>query len=398
MAIEYTPSASERARARARRAAASADVSFLSRLDWLLLGGVVALVGYGLWAINGITHHDVEGSPRYFVTRQVAFVVAGAFAFVFALAVDPSRLQRFWRPIYIGTVAVMLLVYAAGPVTRGSQRWLDIGPFRFQPSEFGKLLFVLALAGFLAERIRRINELRTLLSAVGLAALPITLVFLQPDFGTALVYGAALAALLFLAGTRWLMIAALACAVVVGAVLVLWVLPAAGQHVLQPYQVDRITGFLHPEADPAGATYNVTQSKVAVGAGGLDGRGVAGATQTNLSYLPEHATDFVFASFAEQRGFFGAAILLCLYLLVVWRGLRIITVARDPFSAIVAGGIVVAFLFQIYVNVGMTMGIAPITGIPLPFVSVGGSSMIANLAAMGVLLSIHARGAPFRRR
>jgi rod shape determining protein RodA len=398
MAIEYTPSASERARARARRAAAAADVSFLRRLDWLLLGGVVALVGYGLWAINGITHHDVEGSPRYFVTRQVAFVVAGAFAFVFALAIDPSRLQRFWRPIYIGTVAVMLLVFVAGPVTRGSQRWLDIGPFRFQPSEFGKLLFVLALAGFLAERIRRINELRTVLSAVGLAALPITLVFLQPDFGTALVYGAALAALLFLAGTRWLMIAALACAVVVGAALVLWVLPAAGQHVLQPYQVDRITGFLHPEADPSGATYNVTQSKVAVGAGGLDGRGVAGATQTNLSYLPEHATDFVFASFAEQRGFFGAAILLCLYLLVVWRGLRIITVARDPFSAIVAGGIVVAFLFQIYVNVGMTMGIAPITGIPLPFISVGGSSMIANLAAMGVLLSIHARGAPFRRR
>jgi rod shape determining protein RodA len=398
MAVEYTPSASERARARARRAAAAADVSFLRRLDWLLLGGVVALVGYGLWAINGITHHDVEGSPRYFVTRQVAFVVAGALAFVFALAIDPSRLQRLWRPIYIGTVAVMLLVFVAGPVTRGSQRWLDIGPFRFQPSEFGKLLFVLALAGFLAERIRKINELRTVLSAVGLAALPITLVFLQPDFGTALVYGAALAALLFLAGTRWLMIAALACAVVVGAALVLWVLPAAGQHVLQPYQVDRITGFLHPEADPSGATYNVTQSKVAVGAGGLEGRGVAGATQTNLSYLPEHATDFVFASFAEQRGFFGAAILLCLYLLVVWRGLRIITVARDPFSAIVAGGIVVAFLFQIYVNVGMTMGIAPITGIPLPFISVGGSSMIANLAAMGVLLSIHARGAPFRRR
>jgi rod shape determining protein RodA len=162
--------------------------------------------------------------------------------------------------------------------------------------------------------------------------------------------------------------------------------------VLQPYQVARITGFLHPDADPSGATYNIAQSKVAVGAGGLDGRGVAGATQTNLSYLPEHATDFVFASFAEQRGFFGTAVLLCLYLLVVWRGLRIITVARDLFSAIVAGGIVVAFLFQIYVNVGMTMGIAPITGIPLPFVSVGGSSMIANLAAMGVLLAIYARG------
>src|SRR5213075_2174367 len=146
-------------------------------------------------------------------------------------------------------------------------------------------LFVLAIAGFLAERVRRINEVCTTLSAIGLAALPITLVFMQPDFGTALVYGAALAAVL------------------VGAVLILWALPAAGAHVLQPYQVKRITGFLHPEADPAGATYNITQSKVAVGAGGLDGRGVAGATQTNLSYLPEHATDFVFASLAEQRGF-----------------------------------------------------------------------------------------------
>jgi rod shape determining protein RodA len=200
------------------------------------------------------------------------------------------------------------------------------------------------------------------------------------------------------AGTRWLILAALSAIVLVAAALILWVLPAMGAHVLQPYQVARITGFLHPDADPSGATYNIAQSKVAVGAGGLDGRGVAGATQTNLLYLPEHATDFVFASFAEQRGFFGTAVLLCLYLLVVWRGLRIITVARDLFSAIVAGGIVVAFLFQIYVNVGMTMGIAPITGIPLPFVSVGGSSMIANLAAMGVLLSIHARGTPFRRR
>ena len=137
---------------------------------------------------------------------------------------------------------------------------------------------------------------------------------------------------------------------------------------------------------------------IAVGSGGVTGRGVSSATQTSLDYLPEHATDFVFASLAEQRGFVGAAILLCLYLLVVWRGLRVVTVARDMFSAIVAGGIVFAFLFQIFVNVGMTMGIAPITGIPLPFVSVGGSSEIANLIAIGVLLSIHLRGAPMRSR
>jgi rod shape determining protein RodA len=162
--------------------------------------------------------------------------------------------------------------------------------------------------------------------------------------------------------------------------------------VLKPYQVHRLTQFMNPSSDPRGATYNITQSITTVGAGGVHGRGVAGSTQTNLDYLPEHRTDFAFASLAEQRGFLGAAFLLCLYLLVVWRGLRIVTLARDHFSALVAGGIVVAFLFQVFVNVGMTMGIAPITGIPLPFVSVGGSSMIANLVAMGVLLAIYARG------
>jgi len=398
MAIEYVGTRADRARSRARRAARSQDLSFVRRLDWVLLGAVAGLVAYGLYAIGGITQHDVAGKPNYYLVRQALFALVGSIGFLAALAIDPDRLRRFWRPLYIGTVAVMFFVFLAGPVTRGSRRWIELGFFRFQPSEFGKVLFVIALAGFIADRSRRVNEPRTTLTTIGLAAVPIGLVFIQPDFGTALVYGAALAAVLFVAGTRWLSLAALGAAALLVAVAVLWALPAAGVHVLRPYQVQRLTGFTHSDADPSGATYNVTQSKVAVGAGGFDGRGVQGATQTNLDYLPEHATDFVFASLAEQRGFVGAAILLCLYLLVVWRALRIITVARDLFSSIVAGGIVVALMFQIFVNVGMTMGIAPITGIPLPFVSVGGSSMIANLVAIGVLLSIHARGAPFRRR
>ena len=161
---------------------------------------------------------------------------------------------------------------------------------------------------------------------------------------------------------------------------------------LKPYQTARLTGFTNPDSDPSGLTYNVNQSITAVGAGGLEGRGVTEASQTRFDYLPEHATDFVFASFAEQRGFFGASILLLLYLLVVWRGLRVVTVAGDLYGAVVAGGIVFAFLFQVFVNVGMTMGIAPVTGIPLPFVTVGGSSMVANLVAVGVLQAIHARG------
>jgi rod shape determining protein RodA len=398
MAIEYVGTRADRARGRARRAAHARDLSFVRRLDWLLVGAVGGLVVYGLYAIAGITQHDVTGKPNYYLIRQGLFAFVGGVGFVAALAIDPYRYRRFWRPLYVGTVAVMLFVFLAGPVTRGTRRWIELGFFRFQPSEFGKLLFVIALAGFIADRSRRINEPRTILITIGLAALPVGLVFVQPDFGTALVYGAALAAVLFVAGTRWLSLAALGAAALVIAVCVLWVLPAAGVHVLRPYQIQRLTGFTHSNSDPRGATYNVTQSKIAVGAGGFGGRGVKNATQTNLDYLPAHATDFVFASLAEQRGFVGAAILLCLYLLVVWRGLRIITVARDLFSSIVAGGIVVALLFQIFVNVGMTMGIAPITGIPLPFVSTGGSSMIANLVAMGVLLSIHARGTPFRRR
>jgi rod shape determining protein RodA len=371
--------------------------AFLARLDWVLLAAVAGLVGYGLWAIAGITRHDIDGDPRYFVFRQAVFVAAGAIGLIGLLFIDPDLFRRRRRELYTATLGMMLFVYLAAPYTRGSKRWLDFGFFRFQPSEFGKLLLILFLAGFLADRGRRVGEGRTTLAAVGLAAGPVLLVFVQPDIGTALVYGMALAAVLFVAGTRWSHLALLGAAVAVTALSVLWILPSAGIDVLKPYQVKRLTAFTHPGEDPRGATYNVNQSITAVGAGGLRGRGVAGATQTNLNYLPEHATDFAFASLAEQRGFFGASLLLLLYLLVVWRGLKVVTRARDAFSAAVAGGIVLALLFQIFVNVGMTIGIAPITGIPLPFVSVGGSSMVANLLAVGVLLSIHSRGRPARR-
>jgi rod shape determining protein RodA len=295
----------------------------------------------------------------------------------------------------VGTLALMVLVLVSGAATRGSKRWIDVGFFRFQPSEFGKVLFTLFLAAFLADRAKRLQELRTPLAALAVAAAPVALVFFQPDIGTALVYLAALAAVLFVSGVRWSHLALIGAAALLIVMAVLWWLPAADVNVLKPYQAKRLTGFLHPDSDPSGATYNVNQSITAVGSGGLGGRGVAGATQTSLDYLPEHATDFAFASLAEQRGFFGAAALLLLYLLVVWRGLKIVAGASDLFGTIVAGGLVFAFLFQVFVNVGMTIGVAPITGIPLPFVSVGGSSMIANLTAIGILLAVHARG---RRR
>jgi len=364
----------------------------LGRLDWLLLLAAATLVGYGLWAIDGITRFDVLGSPDYFVKRQAIAAALGVVVMFVAILVPPSVYRRHWRFLYGGTIAVMVFVFVFAEAVRGSKRWIDLGPFQFQPSEFGKLFFVLAIAGFLVERGRRVSELGTVATAIGLGLVPIGLVFLQPDLGTALVYGAALAAVLFLSGVRWLYLALLGVGAIALLTGVLWLLPAAGVEVLKPYQTARLTGFTNPDSDPGGLTYNVTQSRTAVGAGGISGRGVEGASQTRLDYLPEHATDFVFASLAEQRGFIGTSILLLLYLLVVWRGLRIVTVAGDLYGAIVAGGIVIAFLFQVFINVGMTMGIAPVTGIPLPFVTVGGSSMVANLLAIGILQAIHARG------
>jgi rod shape determining protein RodA len=393
--VEY---ASNRAAARARRAGRAEAASLARRLDWVLVAAIGGLVAFGLWAIAGITKHDVPGSPSYFLVRQGVYAALGGIGLVGALLVDPALYRRYWRALFGGTVALMVLVILAGAATRGSKRWIDLGFFRFQPSEFGKLLFVLALAGFVAERSRKAVDPQTTLRTIGLALVPIFLVFVQPDLGTALVYAAALAAILFVAGTRWTHMALLGLGAVAAALVILWGLPSIGQPVLKGYQQARLIHFGNPNADPGGATYNAHQSILAVGAGGMHGRGPDNATQTTLDFLPEHATDFAFASLAEERGFLGAGALLCLYLLVVWRGLRIVAIARDPYSAIVAGGIVVALLFQIFVNVGMTMGIAPITGIPLPFVSVGGSSMIANLVAMGVLLAIHARARALDRR
>jgi rod shape determining protein RodA len=361
-------------------------------IDWILLLGVVGLVVVGLWAVAGVTKFAIPNDPSYYLNRQILYACVGVVVLVAAALVDPDLYRRYWRAIFIGTAVVIAFVLLVGHAAHGSTRWISLGFFTFQPSEFGKLLFVLALAGMLAERQRELDSWGTTLRVAGFGLVPVLLVFAQPDLGTALVYFAALAAMLFVAGVPWRHLAVLGAVVVVVVAGVLWAAPAAGVSVLKGYQQNRLTCFWHPSTCSVDSRYNLEQSLAAVGSGQIRGRGLNGSTQVKLGFLPESGTDFVGSGFAEQRGFIGMALLLGLYLLVLWRGLRVITVARDLFSAVVAGGIVVALLFQIFVNVGMTMGIAPITGIPLPFVSVGGSSLIANLAAMGVLLAIHARG------
>ncbi len=371
-------------------------VGFLRSLDWILMAAAAGLIGYGLWVVSGITRFDVPGDQDYFVVRQGFAAGVGVAGLVIAALTPIDLWRRYWKLVYGATLGLMIVVFAAAEAIRGSKRWLDLGVIQFQPSELGKVLFVLALAGFVVDRVGSIAHWRTIFAVIGLGTAPILLVFMQPDLGTALVYSASLFAVLFFVGVRWRQLAVLLAVGVLAIASVLWILPAVGVQVLKPYQAARLT--LDPGADPSGITYNLDQSITAVGSGGLTGRGVIEASQTRLDYLPEHATDFAFASLAEQRGFVGCAILLLLYLLVVWRGLRVVTGASDLYGVVVAGGLVVGFLFQVFVNVGMTMGVAPVTGIPLPFVTVGGSSMVANLVLIGVLQSIHARGELGRSR
>jgi rod shape determining protein RodA len=366
--------------------------SFLRHVDYLLLLAAGALVAYGLWVLESVTRNDIPGDPDYYVYRQLIYVAAGGLLLALTMAVNPEVYRRLRIPFYAVSLVLLLSVFVLAEEVRGSKRWIEIGFFNFQPSELGKLALIFTLAGFVAERRHRMSEWRTTLGIVAIA-LPLTvLVFKEPDFGTSLVYGTCVLGALFFGGTPWRHLAVLGIIAALFAGAVLWFLPSAGVEVLEPYQRDRLIGFVDPDVDPSGSTYNVNQSIIGVGSGGLDGRGVANATQTRFNYLPEHSTDFIFSSLAEQRGFLGATILLILYAVIIWRGIKIIAVARDLFSAVVAGSIVFALLIQLFINVGMTIGIAPVTGIPLPLVSYGGSSLITTLVMVGILEAIHVRG------
>jgi rod shape determining protein RodA len=280
---------------------------------------------------------------------------------------------------------------AFGSVARGSRRAIDLPFFSFQASELGKVLLIVSLSAFMVDSARRLGDRRTTARIMLLALIPAALVMLQPDLGSALVYIVIGLATLFVAGAPWRHFAALGALVAVAVALALVALPAAGVSVLHGYQKDRLTAFLHPSDTASKESYQQHQSRIAIGSGEKSGRG-NDATQTRYNFLPEHHTDFVFAVVGERWGFAGAALVLSLYALLIWRGLRILTSAKNLYGAIVAGGIVSMLLFQVFVNVGMNVGIMPITGIPLPLMSYGGSSIVTTMLAIGLLQSIHAQG------
>ena len=363
----------------------------VQRLDWLLLLAAVGLIACSIYTIGTATENDIEGSPHYYVIRQAVYGVVGI---VLMLLARPLRLLARAR-------------VAGGPL-RAHDR-LDPARVRVRRRrarlEAGDRAAVLQLPGLRAGQgpadpapcrpscstgCGGPNEAETTSRVMLLALIPAMLVIAQPDLGSGLVYIAIAIAVLFVAGTKWTHFAALGAIAAAAIAVVLVAAPAVGVNVLKDYQVDRLTAFVNPSENPQDEGYQQAQAIVAVGSGGKTGRGDE-ATQTKLDFLPEHHTDFVFAVVGEEFGFAGAAIVLSLFALLIWRSLRILTMSKNLYGALIAGGVTAMLMFQTFVNVGMNIGIMPITGVTLPLMSYGGSSVIVTFLALGLLQSIHAQ-------
>jgi len=351
-----------------------------TRAKWRSLDPVLVLVSLALSAF-GILAVYVAGTDArqtYAVNQALGFCVGLAGAVPLAL-IDYRFWQRHLRPIY-GIVLLMLLaVMVMGVTVGGAQRWVYVGPVQLQPSEFAKLLMVVVLAGYFAEK--PVSEHLVFLSALGILSIPALLVFTQPDLGTALVFGAIFVSMAYIAGAKLIQIGGLVAAGVVAAIL------AVKLKILEEYQVARLTAFMRPDGT-SDVGYQVAQSKMAIGSGGLTGKGLDATTLANLGFLPEDHTDFIFSNLAERVGFVGSIVLIVLYFLLIWRILHVATISRDRFGVLIAVGVATIFLFHVFVNVGMTMGIMPVTGIPLPFVSYGRSSLVVSVLSLGLLQSI----------
>lgn len=362
--------------------------SHFLRIDpWLALGAI-GLIGLSVLILDFTTKHEVAGNPYYYVIRQSIYAILGISLMLAIARVDYSRFRELRVGIYSAMMFSIVAVLVVGAAARGSRRWIDLPFFQFQPSEIGKLLLIVALAGFVLDRARRGSEALRTVRLLLLGFVPAAIVFVQPDLGTSLVYVAVTLAVLLVGGIKWQHFAVLGG---IGAgiiVLVLVVAPLAGHPVLHGYQQDRITSFLHPSSDPADSSYQTHQAIIAVGSGGKTGLG-SDATQSRSGFLPESHTDFIYSVVSERWGFAGSALVLSLFALLIWRALRIATLSKNLYGSLVAAGVAAMLLFQVFVNVGMNIGLMPVTGIPLPLVSYGGSSVLVTFMAIGLLQSVY---------
>lgn len=356
-------------------------------IDSVLLLGVAALMAMSLTTIHFATLHQ-NGSLAT-VARQAGYFAVGLGLMGWVASRDYAHVRRFVPFLYWGNVFLLVVVRLAGHSAKGASRWIKVPipgiNFELQPSEFAKICVILTLSCYVASLGTRIRELPQLLKTLLHIALPMALVMLQPDLGTSLVFVAIWTGIVFLAGADLRHLVLLAAA---GAALfsVAWY-----GHILKPYQRDRVITVLNPAADPKGKGYHALQSQMAIGGGQVVGQGLGQGIQTNLRYVPENHTDFIFTVVGEETGFVGSCVLLSAYLLVLWRGIATIAGSEDALGRLIAGGIVTLIAFHALVNIGMTCGVMPVVGVPLPLMSFGGSAALANLIAIGLLLSIHMR-------
>ena len=356
----------------------------LRRTDLTLIVAAVAIVIMSLVIIGSATHVNTPSEERYwFVQRQGISIVIDIALAAFLMNFDYKILQRYGNHFYVFNLILLILVMLVGQTALGAQRWIALGPISIQPSEFSKLIMIIALAAMLEKRGGKINTITDLAPVAAYVGVPFLLVLKQPDLGTSLVFLAIFFGMVFVAGVRLRLLLGIFGAGL-AAMPVLW-------HFLKDYQKMRIMVFMDPNVDPLGAGYHIIQSKIAIGSGMLFGKGLFGGTQSQLNFLPENHTDFIFSVVGEELGFVGCAILLLLYLVVLWRGICIAQDASDMFGRLLAVGITSMIAFHVLINVGMTMGIMPVTGIPLPLMSYGVSSLTTNIMAIAILLNIQLR-------
>jgi rod shape determining protein RodA len=358
-------------------------------LDPVLLSTAFFLIAFGVVMVYSATAARQSSAgldPTYFMKRQILFASLGLLVLGLLSVLDYRRLRTAAAFGYLASLVLLAAVLSPlGEEVSGARRWINLGPLQFQPSEITKVVLLVVLAAYLARRDGQIRK-RDIGVVLGLVGLPAALIFLEPDLGTMLVLLCLTGGLLMVAGTKFRHLVALALLAVVA------VFGALQLGLVRGYQVERLTAFMAPSPDVRSTGYNLAQSKIAIASGGVTGKGLgAENTQTSLAFVPEQHTDFIFTAVGEQLGFVGSAALLAAFALLIWRALRIAAISPDLFGTLLASGIALLWAIQVFVNVGMTMGMMPITGIPLPFVSFGGSSLIVNLIAVALLLNVHMR-------
>lgn len=356
--------------------------------DASLVLSTAAIIVVSIWLLNTAIVSPNGGAIHDFAYRQAAFVLIGIILALAVSRVPISWWEQWWPHALAVAVAGVIVVRLVGTVVNGARSWIDFGPVSLQPSEFGKVLCIIAVAGFLGSRAREIRELRTFLLAIAIMALPALIIFIQPDFGTAQIYGYVIIGMLFFAGARLAHIGITIGILVLSVVLVLGVLPSVGVNILHEYQVKRLTGFLDQEASAEGYNYQTIQAKIATGSGQWFGRPKEDATQVQLGFLPEPQNDFIFATLVERTGLFGGIIVLALYAILLSRVLAAIGIASTYFARLVASGVAVLLFSQMVVNVGMVVGVLPVTGVSLPLFSYGGSSLWTSLIAIGLVVAV----------